>query len=171
MLNNVTPLPQLFKENGYYTAAAGKVGHGYPLRNRSDACWHEKMKHSRDPVHPDAPLNGWARNRKGKPTEKDWGPTHLPEAEMRDTQYADFAVRQLRKKHDTPFFIACGIFHPHFPWYVPQQYLDRYPLDDIAVPPIQPDDQSDIPPAGLRLINEGLDKNIKKHGQVKQAIQ
>lgn len=40
--------------------------------------------------------------------------------------------RELRKKHKKPFFIACGMFHSHMPWYVPQKYPDTYPLDSIV---------------------------------------
>ena len=40
--------------------------------------------------------------------------------------------RELRKKHKKPFFKACGMFHPHMPWCVPQKYLNMYPLDSIV---------------------------------------
>ncbi|NIP97337.1 MAG: hypothetical protein GWO24_29440, partial [Akkermansiaceae bacterium] len=36
--------------------------------------------------------------------------------------------------HDQPLFLACGIFRPHLPWYVPQKYFDQYPLQDIQLP-------------------------------------
>ncbi|MHC4248733.1 MAG: sulfatase-like hydrolase/transferase, partial [Planctomycetota bacterium] len=88
-----------------------------------------------------------------------------------DTKYADFAIGQLKKKHTKPFFIACGLFHPHFPWYAPQKYFDMYPLEKIELPPINPDDQDDIPEAGIDLINAGLDRSIRSHDQIKKAIQ
>ena len=33
-----------------------------------------------------------------------------------------------------PFFIAMGVFKPHYPWHVPKQFADLYEQDDIALP-------------------------------------
>ena len=76
--------------------------------------------------------------------EQDWGPTHLAEEKMNDSKYASAAIEQLQKHHDRPFFIACGLFHPHMPWYVPQKYFELYPLDEIELPKTIPDDLEDI---------------------------
>jgi arylsulfatase A-like enzyme len=65
---------------------------------------------------------------------------------MNDTSYADAAIRQLQKKHDKPFLIACGLFHPHMPWYVPQSYFDLFPLDEVTTPPRLENDLDDVPP-------------------------
>jgi choline-sulfatase len=165
-LELVPSLPKVFQQEGYFIASYGKISHGY----NTGVEWDGYIPHRRDPVPPDAPLNGWARNNKGKPTEKDWGPIHLAEGEMNDTKYADAAIEQLKKNHSEPFFIACGIFHPHFPWYVPQKYLDMYPLEEIELPPVNPDDQDDIPEMGRSLINAGLNESIVSHDQVKKAI-
>ena len=55
---------------------------------------------------------------------------------MNDTSYADAAIKQLQKKHDRPFLIACGLFHPHMPWSVPQKYFDMLPMDEVTTPVI-----------------------------------
>ncbi len=52
--------------------------------------------------------------------------------EMGDWQVADWVIDQLGKEHDKPFFLACGFFRPHLPWYVPQEYFDRFPLEGIV---------------------------------------
>lgn len=166
-LQGISSLPKLFQDNGYYIASFGKISHGYD----TGVEWDDRMNHSRDPHPPDAPLNGWAVRSDGSPTQMDYGPTHLPESEMNDTRYADKAIAQLKKKHSKPFFIACGVFHPHFPWYVPQKYLDMYPLDKIELPPVNPDDQDDLPEIAKDLINSGLNNNIVSHNQVKEALQ
>ncbi|NJL19159.1 MAG: sulfatase-like hydrolase/transferase [Bdellovibrionaceae bacterium] len=75
---------------------------------------------------------------------------------MNDPRHADFTIEQLQKKHDKPFFLACGFFHPHMPWYVPQKYFDLYPLDQIVDPPLKDDDLDDIPERGKEL---GLDRS------------
>jgi choline-sulfatase len=143
-LNKATSLPALFKSGGYYTAAYGKVGHGWRLGK----VWDEDLPHKRDPAPPNAPLLSFTRG------EQDWGLTHLNEADMNDTKMADAAVAQLQRKHDRPFFIACGLFHPHMPWYVPRKYFDMYPLDDVKLPPMLENDLDDLPPLG-RAVTQG----------------
>ena len=92
---------------------------------------------------------------------------------MNDTKQADFAIRELQKKHDKPFFIACGMFHPHMPWFVPQKYLDMYPLDSIVEPPIKEGDLDDMPERGKELAlnrTEVYARAVEK-GVYKNALQ
>ena len=65
---------------------------------------------------------------------------------MADTIRINWAVEQLKKKHDKPFFLACGIYAPHFPNYCPQKYFDLYDLAEIELPPTKDDDLDDLPP-------------------------
>jgi len=160
VLQQATPLPRLFGGAGYYTASYGKIGHGWG--DRSD--WNDLIPHKRDAVAPNAPLSPAGGG------ECDWGPTHLAEDQMRDTLYADAAVKQLQTKHDRPFFIACGLFHPHMPWYVPKKYLDLFPLDDIALPDIKADDLADVPELARALASVGTVERIRKHGEHKAAV-
>jgi arylsulfatase A-like enzyme len=115
-------------------------------------------------------LNGFARAASGRLTERDWGTTHLKETEMNDTKVADCAVEALKMNHTRPFFIACGLFHPHMPWYVPQKYFDMYPLDSITLPPIKDDDLDDIPPLGQKLIS-GTYETALQHNQYEKGVQ
>ena len=161
VLKDAISLPQHFKDNGYYVASAGKVSHGYDVRR----VWDKRLAHKRDPVPPNAPLSKIGRG------EKDWGPIHLPEAEMNDAKYADFAIAELQRDHDKPFLIACGLFHPHYPWYVPQKYLNMYPLDEIVLPPRRDDDLDDVPPEGIDLAQPKTHEKIVKANEYKQALQ
>jgi arylsulfatase A-like enzyme len=70
---------------------------------------------------------------------------------MNSTQLANLTIEQLGKKHDRPFFLACGFFNPHMPWYVPQKYFDMFPLDDVTTPVLKEDDLDDVPAAGVKL--------------------
>ena len=161
-LRNATSLPELFKESGYYTASYGKIGHGWDVR--SD--WDDHIPHKRDPIPPNAPFLPFTRG------EQDWGPTHLREEEMGDTTYADAAIKQLRKKHDKPFLVACGLFHPHMPWYVPQKYFDMFPLDEVTTPELLENDLDDVPPLG-RAVTAGKSKfvgQVLEHGLHKQGV-
>ncbi|MBC8217975.1 MAG: sulfatase-like hydrolase/transferase, partial [Planctomycetes bacterium] len=160
-LQNATSLPKLFNKAGYYTASYGKIGHGWDTR----ADWDDHIPHKRDPVPANAPLTPVGVG------EQDWGPTHLREEEMGDTMYADAAIKQLQKKHDKPFLIACGLFHPHMPWYVPQKYFDMFPLNEVVTPEMKEDDLDDVPPLG-RGLTAGKSKfvaRVLEHGLHKQA--
>lgn len=160
-------LPRLFQEAGYHMTTSGKIGHGY-----SDGVkWDLTRRHKRDPAPPGAPLNGFARAKSGKLTERDWGLTHLKETEMNDTLVADTAIEALRMPHDKkPFFIACGLFHPHMPWYVPKKYFDLYPLDEIVLPPIKEDDLDDVPESGRNLVS-GTYATALEHKQYRKGVQ
>lgn len=154
-------MPELFKRQGSFIASFGKVSHGYGIKS----IWDAQLSHKRDPLPPGAMLNGNTRK-----SENDWGPTHLDEAQMNDTKMANAAIAQLGRKHDKPFFIACGVFHPHAPQYVPQKYLDLYPLDTIVAPPLKADDLDDIPSPGRKLIG-GTYRWAVEAGQYKKALQ
>ncbi|MDX1285442.1 MAG: sulfatase [Draconibacterium sp.] len=163
-LKNASSLPQLFKEAGYFTASYGKIGHGW---NPEGEQWDDRVPHRRDPVPPNAPLTPVGRG------EQDWGPTHLKESEMNDTKYADHAIAQLQKKHDKPFFIACGLFHPHMPWYVPQKYFDMFPMEEVTIPPILENDLDDVPPLakGVTAGKSKFVNSVLEHNLLKQGVQ
>jgi arylsulfatase A-like enzyme len=154
-LQKAMSFPALLKDSGYSVWSYGKVAHGWDIRKSCN----EFISHKRDPNPPGAPFLPFTRG------EQDWGPTHLPEAKMNDTSYADAAIRQLEKPHDRPFFVACGLFHPHMPWYVPQKYFDLFP-DDVPLPEILDNDLDDVPPLG-RAFTAGKSKfveQVRKHG-------
>jgi len=165
-LDKASSFPKLFQERGYFMVTSGKIGHGY----ETGVEWDMSCRHKRDPAPPGAPLNGFAKARSGKVTERDWGVTHLKESEMNDTKVADLAVEALKMKHDKPFFIACGLFHPHMPWYLPKKYFDMYPLNELTLPPLKSDDLDDIPPAGVKLLCDTYDTAVQ-HGQYEKGVQ
>ncbi len=160
-LKQATSMPAMFKRAGYYTASYGKVGHGWRLGD----VWDDSLAHRRDPAPPQAPLLPFTSG------EQDWGLTHLKEAEMSDTKIADAAVAQLQRKHDRPFFIACGLFHPHMPWYIPQKYFDMFPLDEVKTPEILDTDLDDLPPLGravtqskAKFVDQVMENKVHKEG-------
>jgi arylsulfatase A-like enzyme len=79
---------------------------------------------------------------------------------------------QLQRPHDKPFFLACGIYRPHEPWFVPKKYFEPFPLESIQLPPgYKADDVDDLPPAGQRLARNRYFAHIQKHEQWKKGIQ
>ena len=59
-----------------------------------------------------------------------------------DQQSADRACGWLRQRAseaaDRPWVLFVGLVAPHFPLVVPQRYLDRYPIESIPLPRLQP---------------------------------
>ena len=160
-LETATPLPQIFKDSGYSVWSYGKISHGWDFREACD----EFVPHKRDPNPPGAPFLPFTRG------EQDWGPTHLPEEKMNDTKYADAAIAQLQRAHDRPFFLACGLFHPHMPWYVPQKYFDLFPLNEVELPPLLESDLDDLPPLGqaitkgkAKFVDQVMENGVHKEG-------
>lgn len=82
----------------------------------------------------------------GKQTRSQCERSNDQEEKMADTIRINWAVEQLQKKHDKPFFLACGIYAPHFPNYCPQKYFDMYDPEKIQLPPMKDDDLEDLPP-------------------------
>jgi arylsulfatase A-like enzyme len=159
----VLSLAGLFKQGGFNTFGYGKITHGWDQKEH----WDEHLGHKRDPSPPGAPLAGLSGG------EQDWGPIHLAEEKMNDTNGADKTIAILKRQHDKPFFLAYGTFNPHMPWYVPQKYFDMYPLDQIVLPELKSDDLDDLPSLA-RAVSDGVggfaDKVIKS-GKHKEAVQ
>ena len=101
----------------------------------------------------------------------DWGRYPNDEKVMPDYKSASWAVEQLKKKHDKPFFLACGLFKPHLAFVAPRKYYKQFPLDEIQLPPHREDDLDDIPAAGMQMKNKGDHKSMLKNKTWKLAIQ
>ncbi|MFN9085812.1 MAG: sulfatase, partial [Acidobacteriota bacterium] len=99
-------------------------------------------------------------------------PLTVREEAMGDFQVVDWVVQQMNTPRDQPLFLACGLYKPHLPWYVPQKYFDLFPLDSIVLPKINGDDLDDVPPIGRKYAKpDGDHKLITGAGQWKQAVQ
>ena len=162
-LNEALSLAGSFKKAGYSTAGYGKITHGWDQKEH----WDEKIGHKRDPAPPGAPLTSVGKG------EQDWGPIHLSEEKMNDTMNVDAAIKRLNSNHDRPFFIACGLFNPHMPWYVPKKYFDMFPLTEVTTPKLKKNDLDDVPALGRALTNgkSGYVEKILEHRLHKEAVQ
>lgn len=177
---------QYFKENGYYTAAAGKIfhanhgcevgalngGHGGLRGFNHPQSWTERFpSHDRQIAEPSV-MTG--RNMNGLDIwHWDWGSIDVPWEETSDGRSVKWAEGQLAKKHDKPFFLAVGIYRPHGPWYVPQEFFDAVPtVEEIKLPTVLKDDVSDIPQAALRYLRKKkhMHQRILDKGLWKEAV-
>jgi len=168
-LQNADTIPQHFRRSGYWVAGAGKIFHGrYPDPASWDVYWPDQQKNKPDdPMPVGRPLNTIP-----KTAHFDWGPVQAAAGEMGDRQVADWISEQLGQEHEKPFFLACGIFRPHLPWYVPPEYFEPFPLDAIELPAFKYDDLDDLPKMGLERANPDRDHaRVVKHGQWKKAVQ
>ena len=181
-------LPLSFSKAGYTTLGVGKLYHHMPgsidvrgwdefyLRKPSQRTegwsldnWTEEMPFP-DPF-PASVFNKGKEIKGGLFLE--WaGLPNDKEEEMADTIRVNWAVDQLGKKHDKPFFLACGIYAPHFPNYCPQKYFDLYDRDKIELPPIKVDDLEDLPERMKRAktARSKIHKELEAKGAVKDAI-
>src|SRR5690606_38234978 len=61
---------------------------------------------------------------------------------------------------------------PHLPWYVPQEYFDRFPLETIQLPVVKADDLADVPAEGIKMAKpDGDHARVVEHDQWKKAVQ
>lgn len=183
---DVTTIPVYFRKHGYKAVGAGKIFH-HTAGNHPPNQWHnfQKLLFRDDPwfrgvklnypwsehgPHPDAfPFSGV----KGLGHENDWGSLGYEEADYDDSKTTTYAVEFLKQKQDKPFFLACGLFRPHLPWYVPKEYFDQYPLEDVILPEVKPDDLEDVPKRGkafAKARRSDLEK-IQKADKWKEAVQ
>jgi arylsulfatase A-like enzyme/acetyl esterase/lipase len=164
-------LPQLFRENGYHTMAAGKVFHSgasdYPERTKD--FWDELAPKYKIPKHLRERGDGY-RGTMFYPFPKD-GPQisrhfgeefrdgnslatgaldreDIPDGKMFDEVIADWAVKKVGQEHRRPFFLAVGFVRPHAPFTAPREFFELYDPANIQVPHVPQDEMSDIPMMG-----------------------
>jgi len=169
VLRDAVTLPQHFMSHGYRAMGSGKIYHGsFPDPPSWHEYWPSKVVNKPpDPMPETRPLNGIP-----KTSHFDWGPVDAKKEEMGDWQVADWVIGQLDKKHDDPFFLACGFFRPHLPWYAPSTYFEAFPLDSVKLPNVKDDDLEDVPEMGKKMARpEGDHARVTAHNQWKRAVQ
>jgi arylsulfatase A-like enzyme len=181
-------LPLSFSKAGYTTLGVGKLYHHMP-GSIDVRGWDEFYLRKPSQRKEGWSLDNWTEEtpfpdhfpasvfNKGKEIKGglflEWaGLPNDKEEEMADTIRVNWAADQLGKKHDKPFFLACGIYAPHFPNYCPQKYFDLYDRDKIELPPIKVDDLEDLPERMKRAktARSKIHKELEAKGAVKDAI-
>lgn len=184
-LPDVVTLPAHFRGHGYHVVGAGKIFH-HTAGNHPPNQWDDfqRLIFRNDPWFRGVKLNyPWSEHHPfpkafpfsgvhGLGHENDWGELKIPEQDYDDALSVDYACNVLSQNHDKPLFLACGLFRPHLPWYVPSKYFDLYPIDEIVTPIVPVDDLDDVPSEGLALAKAGRTDllAIKKAAAWKQAI-
>lgn len=168
-------IPKFFSRHGYWSAGAGKLLHYFIDAASWDDYFPAKEKENPFPPTFDPP-NRPVSLPVGGPwqyVETDWAALDVSdEACGGDWSATKWIGEQLQRPHDKPFFLGCGIYRPHEPWFVPKEYFQPFPLESIQPGPgFKEDDLDDLPPAGKKLGPNRYFEHIRKQGQWKQAIQ
>ncbi|NNC90785.1 MAG: sulfatase-like hydrolase/transferase, partial [Akkermansiaceae bacterium] len=168
-------LPKYFSRHGYWAGGSGKMLH-YFIDARS---WDEYFP-AKETENPFPPHIDWGKRPKSLPrggpwqyVETDWHAFDVTDDEFGgDAKVADWVGKKLMVSHGKPFFLACGIYRPHEPWYVPKKYFDLFPLDEVQLPPgYKEDDLDDLPPAGNKMGPNRYFAHIRKHKQWRGGVQ
>ncbi|MSU49619.1 MAG: iduronate-2-sulfatase [Opitutus sp.] len=175
VLPEVELLPKYFSRHGYWSAGAGKLLH-YIIDPRS---WDDYFP-GKDTDNP-LPFTVYPKKRPvnlpvGGPwqyVETDWAPLDVTEEEFGgDWSVTKWIGEQLQRDSSRPFFLACGIYRPHEPWFVPKKYFEPFSLESIQVGPgYRENDLDDVPPRGQAIARNRYFEHIQKNRQWKQAVQ
>ena len=168
-------LPQYFRKHGYLAWGGGKLYHQPHGKFSDPTSWDEQYSTSMGTPRP--PANKRYRHGLRESFSNailarliDWSPIDGATQETADWKTADGAARFLKRDHQKPFFLGCGIYLPHLPWYLPREYFEMHPLETILLPPHRPDDFEDIPEGGRRMASKA-GEIIRNSGKWKEAVQ
>ena len=157
----------LFRRNGYYTAAVGKVGHypdGRVYTYEGEGDGRAEMPFSWDESGGPAGKWGTAWNAffgYADGTNRNQQRGRMPPFEMADVAddsypdglIAEAAVEKLGELKDRRFLLAVGFLKPHLPFTAPKRYWDLYDRDRIELSP-NPDEPMANNPAAVHDSNE-----------------
>ena len=166
-------MPDYFEQHGYKTMAVGKIYHNGDRAKTFDEYgggfeWmgpKPEVRFKYDPSKIEGKIGS---------TQTDWGAYPKYDSSMTDYKSAAWAVNQLNKEHENPFFMAVGFVRPHVPWYAPQKWFDMFPIDSIKLPPYNKNDYDDIPEMGKIVSNAPqmpTTEELIKSGEWKYAVQ
>ena len=147
-----------FNANGYKTLTAGKIYHASMPKNDFQVVG----------PRPSQWLKDYDRPVQKKPEQYhsiwDFGPQNYVEEEFVDYKIASWGVKQLKEKHEKPFFFALGFMRPHVPFFPPERVYNS--MNDTHLPKVKEDDWSDLSEAARKLTLSN--KKIPTHDWMKE---
>jgi arylsulfatase A-like enzyme len=179
ILKDSVTLPQHFKNNGYKTLGGGKLYHASTLKDKMyrgyidprpwDEYYPSKSRQMPQEVMAVAfPANG---NEKFYNGYFDWAALDIDPEAMADAKVVSWAEQQLVRKHDTPLFLAVGIYRPHIPWYTPKSYFEKHPIEGVQLPEVKENDLDDVPQAGQKMAKRHWHKWMVENNKWREAVQ
>ena len=127
-------LPEAFRKAGYTTLSNGKIFHN--LDDAADRSWSEAPWQPRNNMRSFDPETT-RRLSKTKQRGRIYELPDVADDAYPDGETAQKTIKDLQRlKHEgKPFFLACGFFKPHMPFYAPKKYWDLYPRESIQLAP------------------------------------
>jgi arylsulfatase A-like enzyme len=168
-------MPKTFSRHGYHAAGSGKMLHYFIDADSWDDYYPDAKSENPFPrtLYPEKRPLSLPRGGPWQYVETDWGPLDATDEEYGgDYLVSKWVGEQLQISRNTPLFLACGIYRPHEPWFVPAKYFEPFPLESIQLPPgYKLDDLDDLPPAGKKRGPNRYFEHIQNEGQWKKGIQ
>ena len=129
---NLVTLPQLFRENGYFTAGIGKIFHLSVDHADERALFVDPLSwdYFFDALDGTTKTGrqGAGRNlTNGKIPWATWQAAAGDDADQPDGINNLEVLKVLEDNHERPFFIGYGIHKPHDPFIAPKKYFEFYP--------------------------------------------
>ncbi|MFC2157037.1 sulfatase [Acidobacteriota bacterium] len=174
VLPDAVTLPKYFSDFGYWSGGAGKIFHNnMPDPQSWDDYFPSKERHMPNYFLPNRGGTVNMPSFENMYMSFDWSPLDLQDEETGDYKSVGWVINQLQSPQDKPFFLACGIYRPHLPWYVPQKYFDMFPLDEIKLPKIMDNDLGDVGDRAREIASRGGDyhRHVLEAGQWREAVQ
>ncbi len=175
LLPDLALMPRHFANHGYDASGAGKILH-YVIDPPSwDDYFPDKSTDQPLPFtrYPEQRPVSLPRGGPWQYGETDWGPLDCTDEEFGgDHAVTEWVAKRLANPPEKPFFLACGLYRPHEPWFVPKSYFAPFPIDQIQLPPgCRAGDLDDVPPAGRALARNRYFPHINWHGQWRAGVQ
>ncbi|WP_325176383.1 sulfatase [Pelagicoccus mobilis] len=146
--NRHVSMPRHFGENGYLTMTTGKLYHAsklpkgdFEVEGPRPGQWIDYD----EPVQTDRPDHmHWLW---------DFGPQSYEEEKFADYTDASWAIDQLEKNYDRPFFLSLGFYRPHVPFFSPERVYNHPDLaGELQLPLVKSDDLDDISEHAKKII-------------------
>jgi uncharacterized sulfatase len=155
-------LPQFFRQQGYYTAGAGKIFHNVKMSD--PASWDRYEDGPGEDEEEKAAIQSRYGGGDGRPR---WHVLSSDGAKTRDGLNARTIQQLIAEKSaaKTPFFLALGLHKPHLPWTAPKRFFDLYPAGSIQVPADPA--MRDIPPIALQTELSGFEQPESRAGAIR----
>ena len=174
VLPEAVTLPQYFRQHGYWAGGAGKIFHNdQPDPESWDDYFPSKTKHMPGYLYPKRGQTVNMPKFENMYGDFDWSPIDISDEETGDFKSVQWVMNQLQREHEQPFFLACGIYRPHLPWYVPQKYFDMFPLESVELPKVIFNDLDDVPERGRDIAyrSGNYHKHVIEADQWRSAVQ
>lgn len=142
-VGNRSTIFKRFREASYQVRGAGKIFHHHLDGAFHDEDSFDQFQPMPPQLYPEQKLN---RAPEYGSRNTDWGawPPRVEDSiDFRTAEYCVQQISELAEADAQPFFLACGIFKPHSPFFAPTKFHEGN--EDVGLPVRNRSDWSDLP--------------------------